>query len=139
VSSAVTDSAISITVVPRGRSGKVRVPRRAGIERGGDDRLPVKDRSGETLFYVSLATAKRMLSNGRVTALGSKKIIRALQVGSDFDISKVMTISAYVGQKYSHKRETDQNPAGVWTMKRLSKKDRPLFRRVVLDCIAKAA
>jgi len=98
--------------------------------------LPVKDRSGETLYYVTTEKATRMIKGGRVIALGTKQTIRALQIAPNFDDSKVTTLSAYAGQRYSSKADTDINPAGCWDLKRLAKRDRPVFRRVVLDCIA---
>lgn len=40
--------------------------------------------------------------------------------------------------KYSHNSETDQNPQGVWTLKRIPTNTAPIFRAVVIDC-SKAA
>jgi hypothetical protein len=70
-----------------------------------------------------------------VVGIGTKKTTRALLLCGDLDDSKVTTISAYVGQRYSHKNETKVNPAGCWTLKRLAKRDRPVFQRVQSDCI----
>jgi hypothetical protein len=97
--------------------------------------LPVRGKSGETLYYVSADAAKRMIAGGRVTAMGTKQTIRALQLGPDFDDSKIATITDYTGQHYSHDHATKVNPEGCWTLKRLSKRDRPLFQRVQTDCI----
>jgi hypothetical protein len=97
------------------------------------------DRSGKTLYYVTASAAKKLLAGGSVTAVGTKSTIRALKVDAGEDSSRVITISAYAGQRYSHNRETGGNPAGVWTLKRFATADRSIFRRVVLDCIAKAA
>jgi hypothetical protein len=100
-----------------------------------EDRLPVKDRSGKTLYYVTASVAKGLIAGGTVTAVGNKSTIRALKVDADGNRSRPITISAYAGRKYSHKRATDDNPAGVWTFKDLTKAERPIFHRVVLDCI----
>jgi hypothetical protein len=97
------------------------------------------NRSGKTLYHVTASKAKSLIAGGTVTAVGNKSTIRALKLNTGEDRSREITISAYAGQKYSHRRETDDNPAGVWTLKRLAKAERPAFHRVVLDCIAKAA
>jgi hypothetical protein len=98
--------------------------------------LPVKDRSGEIRTYVGARAARRMIANGTVIALGTKQTIRALQLAPDFDDSKISTIADYTGQHYSHDHDTKVNPEGCWTLKRLSKRDRPLFQRVQAECMA---
>lgn len=103
------------------------------------DRLPVKDRSGEVLFYVAPATALDMISRGVVLPVGTKHTIRGLRVSPKYDDSKVISLAAYVGQRYSHSHETRDNPEGCWTLKRLSRSVRPVFTQVIADCIQKAA
>jgi hypothetical protein len=97
------------------------------------------DRSGKTLHYVTASEARSLIAGGTVTAVGNKSTIRALKLNAGEDRSREITLSAYAGQKYSHKRETDDNPPGVWTLKRLAKAERPTFHHVVLDCIVKTA
>lgn len=102
--------------------------------------LPVKNRAGETLYYVSAAAAHRLIERKRMQPVGTKKVIRALLLDSPDDDSKVTPISAYAGQRYSHSRETDKNPAGVWTHRSpFTRRDRPVFLRVVTDCLRPAA
>lgn len=106
------------------------------------DRLPVKDRAGETLFYVPTQVAERWLAEGRVKPLGTKTRIRAIQLLPEFErdiqhFSKPIPITAYMGQRYSHKHATEQNPEGVWTHKHQPRSLRRIFLRVVTDCVVK--
>jgi hypothetical protein len=39
-------------------------------------------------------------------------------------------------RRYSHDHENEQNPPRVWTLRRLVKRDRDIYRSSVLDCIA---
>lgn len=103
------------------------------------DRLPVKDRSGEVLYYVSAATAQRLIDNGRCVPVGTKNVVRALNLNPGEDDSKVIPISAYVGQRYSSKRETRENPQGVWTLRRFPSSAADIFRAVPLSCMKPAA
>jgi hypothetical protein len=98
--------------------------------------LPVINRSGETLYYVSVAQARRLLKRGHVIGRGTKTTIRTLQLAPGFDDSKISTVQDYTGQHYSHDHDTKVNPEGCWTLKRLSKRDRPLFQRVQAECMA---
>ena len=102
------------------------------------DRLPVKDRTGEVLFYVAASIAQRWIEEGRCRPVGTKTVVRALLLDRDYDTSKVIPITAYTGQHYSHDHADRDNPEGVWTLKRLSRSTAPLFRRVVTDCLKAA-
>jgi hypothetical protein len=100
--------------------------------------IPVKDRTGEVVFYVSPVRALKMIDKGYIP-LGTKKTIRAIQVPPQCDESKPITLTAYTGQQYSHHHDTPSNPEGVWTLKQLRKSLRPIFLEVVTSAIRRAA
>lgn len=80
--------------------------------------LPVYGSSDSLLGYVSPAAAQRMLDAGHVVARGTRRTIRALiRVHDNFELIPADRLPT--NQKYSHNRETSENPHGVWTFKRL--------------------
>jgi hypothetical protein len=103
------------------------------------DRLPVKNRAGEVVCYVSDKVALRWIEEKRCTPIGTKNVIRGLLLGTDIDHSKVISIRDYMGQAYSHRHDAKDNPEGVWTLKRLPKSTAPIFRAVLDSCMSKAA
>ncbi len=122
----------------------------APVKRIAADLLPVKDRSGETLYYVTARAAQRMIERGTAIPLGTKNTVRALQLPPEYDDSKIIPITAYTGQHYSHHSEVsetyidergrerrrdpmDPNPEGVWTVKRLARQIAPLFDTVMAE------
>jgi hypothetical protein len=81
--------------------------------------LPVLG-SGDTLLgYVSAAAAQRMLAAGHVIGRGTRNRIRALIAVHD-NIDLIPADRPPTNQKYSHNRETVDNPKGVWTLRKLS-------------------
>lgn len=128
----------AITICPpraaRATSG-VRPPN----PRPKDSRIPVKDRAGEILYWVTPAAAQRLINAGSVEVVGTKNRIRALLADPAEDQSQVIPIAAYQGQHYSHDRETERNPAGVWTHTvPFARQDRGIFLQVVADCLKAA-
>ena len=76
--------------------------------------------SGDTLIgYVSAVAAQRMLAAGHVIGRGTRHRIRALIAVHD-NIDLLPSPHPPTNQKYSHKRETRDNPQGVWTLKKLT-------------------
>ena len=116
------------------------------------DLLPVKDRSGDVLYYVNAKSARRAIERGTLLPLGTKNTVRALQIPPQYDDSKIVPITAFTGQHYSHHREvsdtyTDRNgreqkrdkvegnPEGVWTLKRLDERIAPMFDSVLAETL----
>jgi hypothetical protein len=85
--------------------------------------LPVLG-SGHTLLgYVSVPAAQRMLAAGHVIGEGTRRRIRALiAVHNNLDL--LPAGRPPVGQRYSHNRETPDNPLGVWTFKKMPQNPR---------------
>lgn len=63
--------------------------------------------------------AQRMLLAGSVVPRGTKHHIRALVATHD-NFELLASDRPPTNQKYSHNRETAQNPKGVWTFKKLT-------------------
>jgi hypothetical protein len=71
---------------------------------------------------MSSGKAKSLIARRTVTAVGNKSTIRALKLDAGDDRSQEITLSAYARQKYGDRREIDDNPAGVWTLRRSAKR-----------------
>ena len=81
--------------------------------------LPIYGSGRELLGYVSPAAAQRMLDLGHVLPYGTKHRIRGLvAVHDNLDLLPPGPLPA--GTRYSHKRETRDNPQGVWTFRKLT-------------------
>jgi len=78
------------------------------------DRLPVYDRTGELLYYASLEAASRLIESGRALGRGTRNRVRSL-VAVRATEESLRSAKPPVGARYSHNRETSENPAGVWT------------------------
>jgi len=81
--------------------------------------LPVYGSGSDLLGYVSIPAANRMLAAGHVIGRGTRKSIRALIAVHD-NLDLLPADHPPFNQKYSHCRETEDNPPGVWTFKRLT-------------------
>lgn len=80
--------------------------------------LPVYSADDSFRGYISIPTAQRMLAEGHVVGRGTTRSIRALIVVHD-NVDLIVGERMPAGQRYSHNRETRDNPKGVWTFKRL--------------------
>ena len=79
--------------------------------------LPVYSADNEILYNAPLATVPRLIDRGLVSTRGTKNRVRALIARCG--IEELRAARPPVGHKFSHKHETDQNPAGVWTFYKL--------------------
>lgn len=84
--------------------------------------LPVKDESGAILYYADEERAAWLLERKLVKAVGTKNRTRAL-VARRGQSEMLRSLKPRSGEHYSHARETDENPRGVWTFKKLPKFD----------------
>ena len=80
--------------------------------------LPVYGVGNALLGHISIPAAQRMLAAGSVVPRGTKHRIRAL-VATHENFELLISERPPVNQKYSHNRETDDNPQGVWTFRRV--------------------
>lgn len=102
-------------------------------DRKYNETVAVRNRAGELLFWARGAQAQRLVNDGRARPLGTKRKVHAIEVETRDD-ARLLQVSAYVGQRYSHRRETAENPHGVWMLRRLSGETKSIFGAVVNDC-----
>ena len=79
--------------------------------------LPVYSQAHELLYYAPIPVAERLLANGRVIAVGTTHRVRALLAVTG-QIEWLKQLRPHSGVRFSHDRETVDNPRGVWTFKR---------------------
>lgn len=74
----------------------------------------------ELLYYAPVDRVQRAIDLGRVRPLGSTHRVRGL-VAMREDAAQLLLALARpkAGTKFSHRNETDDNPPGVWTFRRL--------------------
>ena len=82
--------------------------------------LPVYGVGDTLLGRVSFSAAQRMLAAGSVVPRGTKHRIRAL-IATHENFELLASERPPTNQKYSHCRETADNPKGVWTFKKLAR------------------
>lgn len=81
--------------------------------------LPVYASDDSLRGYVNIPTAQRMLAEGSVVGRGTTRRIRALIAVHD-NVDLLVGERMPAGQRYSHNRETRDNPKGVWTFRKLT-------------------
>jgi hypothetical protein len=82
--------------------------------------LPVYGVGDTFLGHVSCSAAQRMLAAGSVVPRGTKHRIRAL-IATHENFELLASERPPTNQKYSHNRETRDNPQGVWTFKKIAR------------------
>jgi hypothetical protein len=80
--------------------------------------LPVKDESGEILYYANEERAAWLIEKGLVRAVGTKNRTTAL-VALRGQSESLRKLRPRIGERYSHNYEDSDNPRGVWTFKKL--------------------
>ena len=76
--------------------------------------IPVIDRHNSVLYYVRPTEVERLVLEGRVQARGSRSRIHVLVVIDHRDDHLLADERPRLHQRYSNKRETFDNPPGVW-------------------------
>jgi len=71
------------------------------------------------MYYAPIATVPRLIESGRVRPVGTKRRMRALVALCDSE-ELLCASRPPSGWKCSHNRETNENPRGVWTFRRMS-------------------
>ena len=103
-------------------------------------KLAVVNDCGEHLFWCEEDQARDLIKRRRVRLVRKNGHDRML-VATDELIREYGSLEAGRGTafdktRYSHNHETEINPEKVWTLKRISRRDRPVFTAVLDDCIA---
>lgn len=76
------------------------------------DSLPVYGPGHELLYNAPLSTVPRLIKSGRVREVGSRRRVRALV--AICGIEELRMARPHTGERFSDKRETPDNPRGVW-------------------------
>jgi len=97
-------------------------------------RLVIRDGAGRFLRRVSRREAWDLLGRGgAVIRRGKRGRVRGIQLVPE-DRNEYKSSGTFRGPRYSHDRETDQNPRGVWTLKLLPQRSRAAFAGVAFEC-----
>lgn len=81
--------------------------------------LPVYGADDSLRGYVSISTAQRLLDKGHAVPRGTRHRVRALIIVFD-NVDLLISDRPPIGQRFSHNRETAENPQGVWTFRKLT-------------------
>jgi len=92
---------------------------------GGADRIRVLDVCGEHLYWVDEAGAQDLLKRGQVHLVRRRGRVRMLQARDDIPAPLTLKLegrgSAFDHTRYSHRRETPDNPPRVWCLLELAR------------------
>lgn len=103
-------------------------------------KIPLRDRAGIVIRWLEEAEAEKMAQShaGDLIVLRTKRRIRGLKlIGNPDSVHHFVMRQRGMGD--SHRRDTYDNPRGVWSIDRLPKSTRDVFVRVLTDCMPKAA
>lgn len=98
-------------------------------------RIAVLDDSDCHLFWASESFARELIREHKVNLIrrGNRTVALRSVAGARAEILELAGRgTALGGVRYSHQRETPENPPGVWTLRRLAR-DRGLYNRVTLS------
>jgi hypothetical protein len=106
------------------------------------EKIEVLDSSGRLIFWADEDQARELLKRGQATLVQRKGKARYL-LGSD-QLTKYGELTrgrgnAFTQTRYSHNRETEENPERVWTLVRLPRSTRRVFLAVVEQCAKRKA
>ncbi len=95
------------------------------------DRVALLDEQNRHLRWLTEDEARDLVREGQVVVLGTRRKVHAVRLRSDRPPSLAETIAMHrpgpARRKYSHNRETRDNPAGVWTLVRIPSWQRRFF------------
>jgi hypothetical protein len=110
------------------------------VSNGPASRIQVLALSGEHLFWADDEQGRDLLRTGKAQLIrcrGRARILQAVvSLRRDGELRMLGRGTALDRTRYSHNRETEDNPEKVWTLKYLSPSLRPVFMRVVSECAA---
>jgi hypothetical protein len=101
-------------------------------------RVRLLDRAGEHVCWLERVEAERLLARGEVEPLRTRRRIRAVRwvtVEPDEPPRRLYVIRRR-GYGDSHRRETRDNPRGVWTLDRIAPSHRGWFLAVLAERLA---
>ena len=98
-------------------------------------RISVLDDEDCHLFWASESFARELIREHKVTLIrhGNRTVALRSVAGAREEILELAGRgTALGGVRYAHRRETHENPPGVWTLHRLHR-DRDLYQGVLLS------
>jgi hypothetical protein len=99
------------------------------------EKVPVLDHAGERMFWADAASARRLVLEKKAECLWSKRKVRALRlIGRGHDEFIKSGAARRRGLRYSHNRETADNPQGCWTLIHIPNSCRKVFTAVLDEC-----
>jgi hypothetical protein len=105
-------------------------------------RIAVIGVSGEHLMWADDARARELVKLGQARPIRRKGRDRVLQAVAGWKKPGEVNLSgrgtALDRTRYSHRRETEDNPQNVWTLVRLGASTRPIFVQVLEECLRPA-
>jgi hypothetical protein len=101
------------------------------------EKLPVVDSLGNFMFWADEEKARSLIHERKVTLLRGRSggEIRKLQVIPGEEEAVSAADFRYMGTRYSHSRETEENPKNCWTLKKLPRGTREIFTTVLDECM----
>jgi hypothetical protein len=104
------------------------------------EKLAVRNAEGEHLFWCDEDAARDLVKAGKVAIVRRAGRVRFLEAHShqltQFGVIDGGRGTALDKTRYSHHRDTDENPEGVWTLVHIPRAAQPIFRAVLDSCIA---
>jgi hypothetical protein len=101
-------------------------------------RVRLVDRAGAHVCWLDRDAAKRLLARGEVEALRTRRRVRAVRwvMPEPHEEPRRLYVLRRRGYGDSHRRETPENPRGVWTIDRIAPSHRALFLTVLAERLA---
>ena len=93
------------------------------------------DRAGAHVCWLEASEAERLIARGEVEVLGSNRRVRAVRWAAAEAREEPRRLYVIRRRSYgdSHRRETHENPRGVWTLDRIPARHRKIFLAVVSE------
>jgi hypothetical protein len=101
--------------------------------------LPVIDTAGTLLFFVDDTRGRELLRAHKARLIRRNGRDRALLATGEIRRGELRLLGRGLGLdhvRYSHRRETEDNPRNCWTLVR--QPSRAVFERVLADCVRPA-
>jgi hypothetical protein len=96
------------------------------------------DRADEHVCWLEASEARRLIARGQVEVLRTRRRIRAVRwvAAEAREEPRRLYVLRRRGYGDSHRRETWDNPRGVWTIDRIPRRHRTLFLTTIAERIA---
>lgn len=121
-----------------GPQGRIRLPVTESRYKSMQSSIRLLDRAGVFVKWITEAEAEGYIRRHEGVARGKHKT-RVVKLLGDSPIANHHGPMRKRGSGESHRRDTYDNPRGVWHIDRVPNAARGVFLQVVTDCLPKAA